>query len=52
MVEVRMFAEVAWLISVVAKATASLTDGDFIVVSGFGMLVGSVGRLRVARMLP
>ena len=44
--------EGAWVISMVTKATASLTDGDFFVVSGLGVLVGGVGRLRVARMLP
>ena len=32
------------------EATASLTDGEFFVVSGFGVLVGGVGRLRVAGM--
>ena len=47
-----MVAEGAWVISTVTKATASLTDGNFFVVSGFGVLVGDVGRLRVAGMLP
>ena len=34
-----MVAEVTY-ISAVSKATASLTDGDFFVVSGLGVLVG------------
>ena len=44
--------EGARVISLVTEATTSLTDGEFFVVSGFGVLVGGVGRLRVAGMLP
>ena len=47
-----MVVEGARVISLVTEATASLTDGEFFVVSGFGVLVGGVGRLRVAGMLP
>ena len=55
-IEVRMVVEGARVISLVTEATTSLTDGEslgkFFVVSGFGVLVGGVGRLRVAGMLP
>jgi hypothetical protein len=47
-IEVRMVVEGARVISLVTEATASLTDGEFFVVIGFGVLVGGVGRLRVA----
>ena len=52
MIEVRVVVEGASVISLVTEATASVTDGEFFVVGGFGMLLGGVGRLRVAGMLP
>ena len=40
--------EGARVISMVTEAAASLTDGEFFVVIGFGVLVGGIGKLRVA----
>ena len=50
-VEVRMFADIACFPAMII-ATASLTREAVLVVSDLDVLVGSVGRLLVARVLP
>ena len=51
-IEIGVAAEIAY-VSTMAWAAASMTKGDFTFLgSGLGVLVGGVGGLRVARMLP
>jgi hypothetical protein len=51
-IEIGVSAEIAY-VSTMAWAAASMTKGDFTFLSGsLGVLVGGVGVLRVARMLP